>query len=37
MGSADINTSSDGAHPTQNGHDYLGGRIAAAIAQAMPF
>jgi len=30
-GNADIMTSSDGTHPTQNGHNYLGERITAEI------
>jgi lysophospholipase L1-like esterase len=35
-GNADIYTSNDGTHPTQAGHDYLGRRIASAIAALMP-
>lgn len=30
-GNADIYTASDGTHPTQSGHDYLGDRVASAI------
>jgi lysophospholipase L1-like esterase len=36
-GNADIYLSSDGVHPSQAGHDYLGRRLAQAIAAAMPF
>jgi lysophospholipase L1-like esterase len=35
-GNSDFFTSADGVHPTQSGHDYLGDRVATAIAAAMP-
>lgn len=35
-GNADLFTATDGSHPSTAGHDYLGARIAAAIAAALP-
>lgn len=35
-GNADLYTGTDGIHPTQAGHDYLGQRVAAAIAATLP-
>jgi lysophospholipase L1-like esterase len=35
-GNADIFIGTDGAHPSVAGQDYLGARIASAIAAAMP-
>lgn len=35
-GNADLYTGSDGTHPTQAGHTYLGYRVASAIAELLP-